>query len=251
METHADYQATPPTGVAQNVPADALELIRKYRPEIAHDIERISSLRRSHQIPDETPQDKLADDYTWLWDFEYQGEKLSAKEIEFIIIYAKQGFDKLTGALAKAGIASTTDPWAKPRVCAALHEATKNMAKSWQINTAKVGRQIFNIIQSNISDVADIGPAGIVLKDFSQLPKHITDAVQEVHEVRNAQGTQIRVKFYDKLAAANIMLRVMNAFPKETLQVEFSGLDEKLASAIQRLKSEPKDIEGEVVIEQG
>jgi len=249
METHADYQAASGKSLAANVPEDVLAIVRQHRPDVAEDIERACSIKRSRIVTDSTPEDKIADDYSWLWDFEYEGQRLTAKEIDFVITFAKQGFTGSITVAEKTGLGAK-DPWARPRVLAALHEATKSMARQWQISSAKIGRQLFNVVNSNISDVCDITPAGVVLKDFNKLPRHITDAVQEVHEIRNAQGTQIRVKFYDKLAAANIMLRVLNAFPKETIQVEVSGLEDKLASAIQRLRNDDmKDIEGELVVD--
>lgn len=234
--------------MAPNVPEGVLAIIRQQRPDIADDIERVTALKRAKHQPDETLEDRIANDLTWLWDFEHQGVRLKPKEIDFVIQYVRNGFEPST-ALNKTGLSLDT-AWANPTVLAALHEYTKNVPRQWQINPTKVVRQLHSVVTSNISDVCDITPAGVVLKDFSQLPRSVTDAVQEVHEIRNAQGTQIRVKFYDKLNAANILLKVMDAFPKEVLQVEFGGLEEKLVSAMQRLRhDEPKDIEGELVNE--
>lgn len=234
--------------MAPNVPEGVLAVIRQTRPDLADDIERIKSLRRAKHQPDATMEDKIANDLTWLWDFEHQGQRLKPKEIDFLVDYIRSGLETPSKSLQRVGMSGT--PWANPTVLAALHEYTKNVPRQWQINPTKIVRQLFSTVNSNISDVCDITPAGVVLKDFSKLPRSITDAVQEVHEIRNAQGTQIRVKFYDKLNAANILLKVMDAFPKEVLQVEFGGLEEKLVSAMQRLRhDEPKDIEGELVNE--
>ena len=231
------------------MPEGVLSVIRQHRPDVADDLERVKSIRRAKHQPDATMEDRLADDLTWLWEFEHQGERLKPREIDFLIHYIKNGFEAPTTALIKAGL-SQSFAWANPTVLAALHEYTKNVPRQWQINATKVVRQLHSVVSSNIADVCDITPAGVVLKDFSKLPRSVTDAVQEVHEIRNAQGTQIRVKFYDKLNAANILLKVMDAFPKEVLQVEFGGLEEKLVSAMQRLRHDaPETIEGELVNE--
>lgn len=191
MGDHAESEGVDGRAMAKDVPEGVLDTLRQYRPDVVEDIERAASIKRSRDIPDRSQEDKIAEDYSWLWDFEYQGVRLNAKEIEFIIQYASGGFKHIPGALVKAGFNPNTDPWAKPHVCAALHEATKSLAKAWQINPAKAARQIQNIATSNITDIADIDQNGIRLKDLNSLPREITDSIMEIHETRNHQGTQV------------------------------------------------------------
>lgn len=134
--------------------------------------------------------------------------------------------------------------WAKPRVLAALHEATKHAAQQWQISTSKVVRELASILDGNIADVCDVGPAGIIVKDFSKLPRHVTGAVQEIHETRNAQGTQIRIKLYDKMPAITLVTKLQGMAPAEKIDITVHGLEDRLSAALQRV---PLEIEGELV----
>ena len=195
-------------------------------------------------------EDLTAEDYTWLWDFEYEGKKLSEPEIRAVLAVAKSGFS-LTGVKDDPGLQKLI---AKPIVQAALHEATKDSKYRWQISAHKMGRELASVMHSDIRDFIKIDPATnrISLKDLEQLPRAMTCAIQEIHETRTAQGTQVRVKLYDKLAAINTAAKIMNLFPKEVLSVEINGLEEKLSAALHRLENAPKTIEGtsEVVIDE-
>jgi hypothetical protein len=156
----------------------------------------------------------------------------------------RDGFQSAYLALQEAGKNGNGDRWATPVVLAALHEATKHARKQWQMNTGKVVREMASILSGNIADVCDIGPAGIVVKDFSTLPRHVTGAVQEVHETRNAQGTQIRIKLYDKTPILNLAVKLLALAPSEKLDVTVHGLEDRLSAALQRV---PLEIEGELV----
>lgn len=188
-----------------------------------------------------------ADDFTWLWDFEYEGKKLTAKEITFLIAFAGTGFENLRHALYEAGMGSPTDPWMNATLNAAMHEMTKDSVRQWQSNAGKIVKTLFNILNAKITDVIDVTPAGIVAKDLSKVDPNILDGIQEIHETRNHQGVQLRIKMYDKIAAANTAAKLFGLNQPETLKVEFSVLDERLSTALQRIAHDPEAIEGEVV----
>jgi hypothetical protein len=122
------------------------------------------------------------------------------------------------------------------------------MVQRWQISGNKVGRELASILNGNITDFCDVSAAGVTMKDLSKIPREVTSCIQEIHETRNAQGTQIRIKLYDKLAAANTAAKILELFPKETtINVMMTDLERRLSTGLQRLKSEPIDIEGELV----
>lgn len=208
--------------------------------QIAQGISRLQSAKRAKNPTDLAVEDLIADDYTWLWDFTYQGKPLTGGEIDFLIAFARTGFAHPPSIDYK-----DRPMLGRPQVQAALHEATKNAAHRWQISANKVGRELATILDGNITDFLDAGPTGIVLKDLTQIDRFKTGAIQEIHEIRNAQGVQIRIKLYDKIAAINTAARIMNLFPKETLQVEITGLEDRLERAMQRVT-----LEGTVVNEQ-
>lgn len=233
--------------MARNLPSDVTDLVRQHRPEVAEDIARLHAIGKAQSRPDELPGDKFADDFTWLWDFTYEGKKLTEREINFVILYVKEGFQAAWKAhITSIGYATECDEarWAKPRVLAALHEATKHAAQQWQISTSKVVRELASILDGNIADVCDVGPAGIIVKDFSKLPRHVTGAVQEIHETRNAQGTQIRIKMYDKMPAISLLTKLRGMEPAKEINITVSGLEDRLSAALQRV---PLEIEGELV----
>lgn len=234
--------------MARDVPSDVTDLVRQHRPEVADDIARIHAIKKAQSRPDELPSDKFADDFTWLWDFTYEGQKLTDKEINFIIVYMQNGFQVAWKAYCATIDTNCTETyenrWAKPRVLAALHEATKHAVQQWQISTSKVVRELASILDGNIADVCDVGPAGIIVKDFSKLPRHVTGAVQEIHETRNAQGTQIRIKLYDKMPAITLVTKLQGMAPAEKIDITVHGLEDRLSAALQRV---PLEIEGELV----
>lgn len=233
--------------MAQDIPEDVYALIAKHNPAVAESLERLKPIRRARYVSDRTPEEMKADDYTWLWDFEYEGKKLTAKEITFLIAFAGTGFENLRHALYEAGMGAPTDPWMNATLNAALHEMTKDSVRQWQSNAGKVGRLLFNILNAKITDVIDVTPGGIVAKDLSKVHPDTLDAIQEIHETRNHQGVQLRVKMYDKIAAAGTAMRMLGMHREDTLRVEFSVLDERLSTALQRISRDPEALEGEVV----
>jgi hypothetical protein len=215
---------------------------------VARGLKKAEYATGARYLRSQEAEDLVAEDYTWLWDFEYEGKKLSEPEIRAVLTVAKAGF-RLMGIKTDGNI-----EWhiAKPIVQAALHEATKDEKYRWQISAHKMGRELASVMHSDIRDFITIDPATnrISLKDLEKLPREMTCAIQEIHETRTAQGTQVRVKLYDKLAALNTAAKVMSLFPKETISLEINGLEEKLAAALHRLEG-PKTIEGtsEVLID--
>jgi len=223
--------------------------LERENPEVARGLRKAEYATGARYLRSQEAEDLVAEDYTWLWDFEYQGKKLDEPEIRAVLAVAKSGFS-LTGLKDQSGLQKLI---AKPIVQAALHEATRDAKYRWQISAHKMGRELAGIMHSDIRDFITIDPATnrISLKDLEKLPREMTCAIQEIHETRTAQGTQVRVKLYDKLAAINTAAKIMNLFPKEVLSVEINGLEEKLSAALHRLENSPKTIEGtsEVVID--
>ena len=226
--------------MAEDHKSDALDELRRENPELVDGLERAAHHTVSRHRRPQCVEDSLADDYTWLYDFEYHGKKLSVEEITTILELAKNGFRLL---------ASKSNVYSRSHVQAALHEITKNTRNPWQISSAKIGRELASILNANITDFISVEPGTnrISLKDLDSLPKEKTAAIQEVHEVRTAQGVQIRVKLYDKIAATNVAARMLDLFPKDTIKVEITGLEERLASALQRVERDA--IDGECLIE--
>lgn len=242
MDNHAEYQNFDPNPVANDIPEDIHALIPA---DIRNDLKRVHALKRSKRVDDLSPEEQLADDWTWLWDFEHNGEKLSEKEITFLIEYARSGFEDYKKSAATAELYRG---WIRPVVNAALHQLTKNTISQWQCSLAKVHRVLFHILESKPTDVMDVTPAGIVLKDFSKIDPAKLAAVQEIHEIRNHQGTQTRIKFYDKIASATTLARLMGGFSNEKVDVNITikGFEDRLATALQRI-SHDDVIDGEVV----
>jgi hypothetical protein len=226
--------------------------LERENPEVARGLRKAEYATGARYLRSQEAEDLVAEDYTWLWDFEYQGKKLDEPEIRAVLAIAKSGFS-LTGMKASGDTGMMLKLIAKPIVQAALHEATKDEKYRWQISAHKMGRELASVMHSDIRDFITIDPVTnrISLKDLEKLPREMTCAIQEIHETRTAQGTQVRVKLYDKLAALNTAAKVLNLFPKEVLSVEINGLEEKLAAALNRLEG-PKTIEGtsEVLIDE-
>lgn len=218
-------------------------------------------MQRGRLLPALAEEEGNATDWTWLIDFTHQGQHLTEQEILFIIAYAKNGFQSIRDALKEIGKeqkAGATDPGQPDISCtlsatvqAALSHATKHVVKGWECSLPKVHRTLFNILDSKVTDVMDVTAAGVALKDFADIPIEKLDAIQEIHETRNPQGTQIRVRFYDKIAAATTLARLLGGFAPEKIDVNINiqGFETRLASALQRIGKDPDVIEGELVQE--
>lgn len=234
--------------MADDVREDALEQLREAHPELVEDLEKATYHTHSRQLRSQEAEDLVAADYTWLWDFKYQGKKLEKDEIAAVLFLARNGFALSSTAETAEDYNKMLKRIARPHVQAALHKATEEATNRWQISANKVGRELASVLNSNITDFLDTNGVEnrITLKDLGRLPREMTAAIQEIQEVRTAQGVTIRLKLYDKLVALNTAAKIMNLFPKETIKVEVSGLENKLAAALQRLQKEP--IEGQVVV---
>lgn len=259
MENHAEYQAVNKNPLAPDLPEDVRALIPA---DIAEDLQRVRAVQRGRLLPTLAEEEGNATDWTWLIDFTHQGQHLTEQEILFIIAYAKNGFQSIQEALKECGkeqkSSKPTDPTAPDVSCllsatvqAALSRATKHIVKGWECSLPKVHRTLFNILDSKPTDVMDVTAAGIALKNFSQIPIDKLDAIQEIHETRNPQGTQIRVRFYDKIAAATTLARLLGGFAPEKVDININiqGFETRLASALQRIGKDPDVIEGELVNE--
>lgn len=228
--------------MAEDLGDAVLDDIRRVAPDVADGLERVAIHQRQKFRGNEEPGDEVPADYAFLLDFTHDGKKLTPSELRAVLAYVGNGF------MLPAGDAVYTGLYTSPRVLAALRAITEDAVKQFQVNPNRIVRELSTLIGSNISDVMEIGPGGILVKDFSQLPREITAAVQEVHEVRNAQGTQIRVKLYDKVAAINTLCKLLG-FNKEKTEVTVSvDVGNRLDAALQRLKRvpEPDAIEGEL-----
>ncbi len=227
--------------LAKDVDPDVLDLIRQLNPEIADEVQRVHTVFKRITNDEVKCADSVPVDYGVLLDFEYNGKKLTYEEMEFVATYIGNGFNSRRNLSAQ----TITNFVARPIVIMAMRELTKDAIRQYQVNPNKLMRELGNIVDGNISDVCDITAAGIVLKDFSTLPRHITGAVEEVHEIRNAQGVQIRVKMHDKMGAINTLTKVLGMLAPQVVDVNVhSELEVKLANAIARGK-EPLMIEGE------
>lgn len=229
--------------MAEKLDGPVAEIIRTVAPEVADDVTRLRSYMLARRGRDETPEDAVPTDMSMLLTFEHEGKRLTDEEISVIVRYVGGGFK-----IDTAGGASRT--LTRPRVQAALHELTKDAIVRHQCNVDKVVRELVPLIGSNIADVVDVGPRGITVKDFSKLPRSVTAAVSEIHEVRNAQGTQIKVVLHDKIAAINSLTKLLGLNKEKEAAHITLELSDKLTSALERLQKmspEREVIEGELV----
>lgn len=209
---------------------ETLDIIRSVNPDVADDIERSHTILRRIVPPDESPEDATPYDISKLVGFTYKGTKLEPKDLAFIVEYMGNGMRAI-------GLRSGSACLTKPVVLAAIHELTKDAAKIFQINPNKIVRELGGILDGNISDVCDISAAGITLKDFSKLPRHVTAAVAEIHETRNAAGVTTRLRMHDKIGAATALARILgiNVATKVDITIK-NELEAKLSRALDREK---------------
>lgn len=73
-----------------------------------------------------------------------------------------------------------------------------------QLSADDVLEEIARIAKSNIADVVDITPLGIVVKNGQQLSRHVTAAISEITCTETERGVTTRVKLHDKISALNL-----------------------------------------------
>lgn len=236
--------------LAVNSEEDVVNIIAEHRPELAEDIRRLRSLKNAQTEGDREQIDKFADDLTWLWDFEYEGTKLTDLEINCVLLYIRNGFYNANIALQaykqNSNAAKVEDVFGRPQVLAALHKATEGAVRQYQISTHKIIREMASILNGNITDFCSVSAAGMVIKDLDALPREVTAAIQEIQETRNAQGTQIRIKLHDKIPVISAFIRMKGMNPAEKVDVTLHTLEDRLNEALKRV---PIEIEGELVNE--
>lgn len=236
------------------------QLVEQLLPEV----ERMGLvLRYQNRLPaTEAEAEQGPYDFSSLLTFEYQGRRLSSTDIEFLIQYVNNGMTTTNSGTAKdrgqtrltqEGKREWVSTLAKPHIQAALHMLTADATRQLQINPHKVIREVAAVAFGSLGDVCDVSAAGITLKDFSKLPREVVAAVAEVHELRTPQGVQLRIKMHDKNQALNTLAKLVNAMPKEEINVTVThALEEKLERALARLQTEPAEpqaIEGALVYE--
>ncbi len=220
--------------------------IAQVDPDIAHALERLRAHRRvgAGDTSEGSPEREAPVDFSLLLDFEHKGKKLTPHQMQFVIEYVGNRF------VPGKDVGRVADYFASPVVLAALRAVTADAIQQNQITATRVVRELIPLISSNISDVMDISAAGITMKDFASLPREVTAAVQEVHEIRNAQGTQLRIKLYDKIAALNTLSKLLGFNKEQSQDISISvDVGDRLSNALQRLKNsrQPDTIEGELV----
>lgn len=212
-----------------------LEALREVDPELAEELSIIPTLRFG---PDEEVEDRIADDYGWLWNFQHNNEIISLREANLVLKILSNPSNRL----------NLERGWATPMVLAALREATKEARVRYEISTNKVIRELGNILDSNITDFIDVDPTGIQVKDFSLIPRQKLAAIKAIHEIRNAQGVQIKIELHDKMAALNTAAKLLEMNPADKVEVKVSGLADRLNAALERVgKDDETIIEGEWV----
>jgi hypothetical protein len=220
-------------------------------PEELQGLERLRTvLKRREVIPDLPDLEDSPYDFTKLLDFTHNGVALTAVGIEFVIRYITSGFVtpiRPPGANSKSHNQKGVWLLAKPEIQAAIAMLTQNAIRQAQITPGKTIAELAAVAFSNLGDLCNVGPAGLSLKEFSSLPREVIAGVAEVHEIRNAQGTQIRIKMHDKIQALTTLAKLAGFMPSEKIDVDVTHkLEEKLNRALSRVNPNNDVIEGEL-----
>ena len=96
--------------------------------------------------------------------------------------------------------------------------------------------ELARIAFSNITDVAEWGPAGVSLKDSEKLLKDVSAAIAEATTTETQAGRNTRVKMHDKVGALTSLARHYGLFnDKSTVTVNLPQLRDLPSETLVRI----------------
>lgn len=107
----------------------------------------------------------------------------------------------------------------KARIQEAIQAEMKEREKRTEITADRVLQELARIGFSDIGDFVDYGPAGVTIKESSEVD---TKALAEVSEKRSDKGSTVTFKLHDKVSALEKLGRHLGLFKDK---VELTGKD--------------------------
>jgi len=102
------------------------------------------------------------------------------------------------------------------RVVAELHEKHVRLIEASALNTIKAAA---TLAHSDIADVISWGPDGVRVKDSSELPEHVTAAIQKVSVSHDRQGNaNVSVEMHPKVTPIDLPGRHFRLWEEEKKQ---------------------------------
>jgi len=112
----------------------------------------------------------------------------------------------------------------KRRVQAAIAVQMAARESRTLITQDRVLQEIARVAFSNIQNVADIGPMGVYLKEFKDLPEDATATVSEAKQTASENGVNVSLKVWPKMAALELAGKHLGMFVERLGNADGSNL---------------------------
>ena len=101
----------------------------------------------------------------------------------------------------------------RPEVKAAVARGRARLARSSQVTAERVIQEYATLAFSDLRELADWGPEGVVPKPSSELGAEAARALAEVSDTRSRSGSgTVKVKLHDKKGALDALARHLKLF---------------------------------------
>ena len=145
------------------------------------------------------------------------GEKeLTDKQKAFALAYATH-FEAKKAALVAGyseSMASkgTSQLLGNPRVQKEIAKNLEVYGNKHEVLKKRLLNQLVNIAFSDINDFASVGPDGVSVKEWSEMPRNLRMLVSEVKETRGKDTVTVQFKLVDKLRAMEMIGKHLGMF---------------------------------------
>ena len=102
------------------------------------------------------------------------------------------------------------------KVADAIAEGKKKIANKLEISAERVKLELARIAFTDMKDYVDFGPAGVTLKELSEMSGDQSRAIAQVEHSFNMEGGgTVKFKLHDKLSALDKLGKHFNLFSDE------------------------------------
>lgn len=136
---------------------------------------------------------------------------------EYLIDFNASGAARRAGYAPKRANVIGYENLSKPDIQAAVQAAIRERSAKTGITAERVIKEIARVALADPRNVMEWGPNGVRLRESSELTDDAAAAVSEVSETVGANGSSMKVKMHDKVAALEKLARHVGLYDNSTV----------------------------------